>query len=227
MATQHQYHESYVEFFQRFADNSVDFIFMDPPYEVLTGHKIEKPVDKELVFKEAYRVLKPSGFIVFTGQEPTILNWHIEARKLFKYSDKIIWSKRIITSPYLRLQRTYEEVCIYYKHAGKQPDYYEKHERYEDLKEGALHLGLYELSTIRTTLSDLQHRLNDPSYNDIYNSGAPMVGEPASENDKWINKKYYSGRNPHINKDKEMFGKNNDAYYVDNYGRAEKNRKKH
>lgn len=191
---QHQTCMDCLVFYATKPNDYYDFQFFDPPYGVLTGHKIETVINIAAVFAEVMRTSKPNSFIAFTGQEPTIGAWVDGARAAgFRYSNKIIWAKRIITSPYLELQRTFEEIYIFYKPEAdaKVPKYYDALERYEDLKTSALHLGIYELSTINCTLADLQHRLNDPEYDAMYYSGMPtsngaMTGHT---NDVWHQKK--------------------------------------
>jgi site-specific DNA-methyltransferase (adenine-specific) len=152
-------------------DKSIDFITIDPPYNILTGHKIETKIDIPKLFLEFKRVLKDNAFISFFGQMPTVIDWINECNKHFFYSDHIVWAKRIITSTYLPLQRTHESIYIY--KTSKSCKYYETEERYEDLKTPALHLGLYELASIKSIISDLQRRLNDRKYDDLYFSGLP------------------------------------------------------
>jgi site-specific DNA-methyltransferase (adenine-specific) len=157
------------------ADGSVDAVIIDPPYtdgktDALPNHKIQTKIDIDLIMREAYRILKPDGFFVFFGQMPTVLSWLNSATNVFRYKEHITWCKRNITSPYLDIQRNKEEIFIYCK--GK-PKYHETQAKYEDLKTPALHLGIYELSTIKTTISDLQRRCIDNAYNMKYFSGVP------------------------------------------------------
>lgn len=188
-------------FTAKIADGSVDAVIIDPPYtdgktDALPNHKIQTKIDIGLVMREAYRILKPNGFFVFFGQMPTVLTWLNEATAVFRYKEHITWCKRNVTSPYLPIQRNKEEIFIYTK--GK-PAYHETQERYEDLKTPALHLGLYELQTVKTTISDLQRRCNDAAYNAKYYSGVPT--SRGDHNDKTL--RYTSAERP--KDDKESF----------------------
>lgn len=181
------YHKDCFDFLLSLENESVNHAIIDPPYGVLTGHKIEREIDIKNLMFEIHRVLKADAFLCFFGQMPTIVEWCNEANVYFKFSDHISWAKRNITSPYLPVQRSHEEIMIYKK---GNPKYVNTSEKYEDLKTPALHLGLYELSTIKTTISDLQRRLNEPEYNEKYYAG----GETAHgrSNDEYYTKKYTS-----------------------------------
>ena len=181
----------YLAALRKIPDGSIDAVVIDPPYtdgktDALPNHKIQTKVDIDLVFIEANRVLKDDGFICFFGIMPTVLAWLNAAAARFKFREHITWSKRAVTSPYLDIQRTKEELFIYAK--GK-PKYHETMERYEDLKVPALHLGYAELSSIKTVISDLQRRNNDAAYNMKYYSDIPM-GE-GDHNDKTLR---YTGK---------------------------------
>ena len=166
-------HRPYQNASAHIASESVDLVLIDPPYtdgvtDALPNHKIQTKFDINHVISEACRILKPDGFFVFFGQMPTVLAWLNSATGVFRYKEHITWVKRMITSPYLPLQRSKEEIFIYTK--GK-PKYYETQARYEDLKTPALDVGIYEMSTMKTTISDLQRRVKDNAYNMIYFQG--------------------------------------------------------
>ena len=166
-------HRPYQNASAHIASGSVDLVLIDPPYtdgvtDALPNHKIQTKFDINHVMSESYRILKPDGFFVFFGQMPTVLAWLNSATAVFRYKEHITWVKRMITSPYLPLQRSKEEIFIYTK--GK-PKYYETQARYEDLKTPALDVGIYEMSTMKTTISDLQRRVKDNAYNMIYFQG--------------------------------------------------------
>jgi len=176
----------YLAALRKIPDGSIDAVVIDPPYtdgktDALPNHKIQTKVDIDLVFIEAYRVLKDDGFICFFGIMPTVLAWLNAAAARFKFREHITWSKRAVTSPYLDIQRTKEELFIYAK--GK-PRYHETMERYEDLKVPTLHLGYAELSSIKTVISDLQRRNNAAAYNMKYYSDIPM--QKGDHNDKTL-----------------------------------------
>lgn len=178
----------------KIADGSIQAVVIDPPYtdgntDALPNHKIQTQIDINLIVREAYRVLQNDGFFVFFGQMPTAMAWLNAAFAVFKYREHITWAKRVLTSPYLDIQRCKEDIYIFAK--GK-PKYHEKQEKYEDLKTPAMHLGVYELSTFNTTISDLQRRCKDNAYNLLYFQGlnlplnggvTPCCGKKVVDND--------------------------------------------
>ena len=50
-------------------DNSIDFIYTDPPFAT-TKAKWDKPLKWEELFKEMWRVLKPDGIICLYSAMP-------------------------------------------------------------------------------------------------------------------------------------------------------------
>ena len=178
----------YLKLMESIPDSSIDFAFFDPPYGVLTGHKIEQKINISALFSHLDRVVKKGGFVAFFGQMPTLINWCVEANKYFIFHEHISWVKRNITSPYLDIQRSHESMMIYKK--SNEAKYYETSEKYEDLKTPAMWMGLYELSTYMTTISDLQRRLHDRKYDDLYFSGLPTSNGAESSNDAYYKKKY-------------------------------------
>lgn len=171
---------------------TVDAVIIDPPYtdgktDALPNHKIQTKISISHIMQEVHRILKPEGFFVFFGQMPTVVEWLVEAQKVFKYREHITWCKRNITSPYLAIQRSKEDIFIYAK--GK-PPYYETQEKYEDLKVPGIHLGLYELTTYQQRIDNLQRRVKDNAYNMLYfqginvdNSLVPMPTDAPNEED--------------------------------------------
>ena len=93
-------------------DASVDAVITDPPYGVLQ-HKIETGVTIPELLAELKRVVKPNGFIVYFGQQPTLTDWNYHANQLFKYKSEVIWYKRNATSFLNDMCRVYENIMIY------------------------------------------------------------------------------------------------------------------
>jgi site-specific DNA-methyltransferase (adenine-specific) len=98
--------------FSTLADGSVDAIITDPPYGVLTGHKIETNVDIPRLAKECFRVLKPDSPMVFFGLMPKSLNWLNEFIRLFNFRSEVIWCKRQSASFMLPIPRIHESIYI-------------------------------------------------------------------------------------------------------------------
>lgn len=47
-------------------DESIDCVIIDPPYNLLK-HKLDRAFDRELIYKELYRVLKNNSFLAVFG----------------------------------------------------------------------------------------------------------------------------------------------------------------
>jgi len=74
--------QRYEDYIKTIADNSVDFVYIDPPYvkkdgtgEVLKGHKIQTKINLDNVNEQAFRVLKDNSFYAINGQMPSIIDW--------------------------------------------------------------------------------------------------------------------------------------------------------
>lgn len=81
-----------------------------------------------------------------------------------------------------------------------------------------MHLGIYELSTYKTTISDLQRRLTDRKYDELYYSGLPTANgsQNGKNNDNDLEKmlkeqkpKYETNNKRNDSKHQEMFAKKN------------------
>ena len=105
--------------FNHLADNSIDAIITDPPYDLKWKHKIETRVCFKLFVENAYRVLKPNGFLIYFGQEPSMSYWNVCAGELFNYLSEIIWYKRGNSSPFHFPLRVHEKIMIFTKGRGK------------------------------------------------------------------------------------------------------------
>jgi site-specific DNA-methyltransferase (adenine-specific) len=98
--------------FSTLADNCIDAIITDPPYGVLTGHKIETNVDIPRLASECFRVLKPDSPMVFFGLMPKSLVWLNEFTRLFNFRSEVIWCKRQSASFMLPIPRIHESIYI-------------------------------------------------------------------------------------------------------------------
>lgn len=72
-------------------DESVDLILTDPPYGVTANEGIDELVSPELFWKEARRILKPTGTAVIFGVIPFLCDFSSPARDLLKYD--VVWKK--------------------------------------------------------------------------------------------------------------------------------------
>ena len=97
-------------------DNSIDFIYTDPPFAT-TKAKWDKPLKWEELFKEMWRVLKPNGIICLYSAMPFTYELYKYETPKYHYS----WKKNITTNFFnskLQPLRCMEEISIYYKKMG-------------------------------------------------------------------------------------------------------------
>lgn len=100
--------------------NSVRMIFIDPPFST-TRAKWDTPIDLEIFWKEAWRILLDDGIVVAKAQPPFNITLGSSQLKYFKY--EWIWEKTSATgglnckkSP----MKASENLMVFYK---KQPIY--------------------------------------------------------------------------------------------------------
>ncbi len=97
-------------------DNSIDFIYTNPPYATTT-QKWDKPLKWDILFPEMWRVLKPDGIIALHSAMPF-------SYELYKYETpkyNYIWRKNNPTGFFHAKHqplRDIEEINIYYKKRG-------------------------------------------------------------------------------------------------------------
>lgn len=113
-------------------DESVDCIVTDPPYKYLKNQKLEVDFDEALLFRQAYRVLKPGGFIVLFGRGASFYRWNTILADLgFSFKEEIVWNKRRTTSPATPIGRVHETISLSVKGKGKvnrvKVDYFERY----------------------------------------------------------------------------------------------------
>ena len=104
------------EVIKSFDDNSIDFIYTDPPFAT-TQASWDKPLRWEELFKEMWRVLKPDGIICLYSAIPFTYELYKYEKPKYNYS----WCKNNKTgffhAKYQPL-RQMEEINIYYKKRG-------------------------------------------------------------------------------------------------------------
>ena len=97
-------------------DDSIDFIYTDPPFSI-TEAKWDTPLKWDELFKEMWRVLKPTGIIVLYASMPFTYELLKYETPKYHYS----WCKNNKTgffqAKYQPL-RQMEEIFIYYKKRG-------------------------------------------------------------------------------------------------------------
>src|SRR5574344_1330605 len=154
----------------RIADDSVDCILTDPPYQYLK-HKLDIPFDEEVVFSHFKRILKPTGLVVMFGRGTAFYRWNTMLADLgFEFKEEVIWNKRRNSSPLTRMSRVHETISIFAKQDGiinkvKVP--------YLETKRHDLDSIIADVKRMRTILSnqkDLMAVEKFLSGGDIYNS---------------------------------------------------------
>jgi len=97
-------------------DNSIDFIYTDPPFGT-TKASWDKPLRWEELFKEMWRVLKPDGVIALYSSIPFTYELLQYEKPKYHYSWKKNNSTGFFQAKYQPL-RNIEEIFIYYKKSG-------------------------------------------------------------------------------------------------------------
>jgi DNA modification methylase len=97
-------------------DNSIDFIYTDPPFAT-TQAKWDKPLKWKELFKEMWRVLKPTGVICLYASIPFTYELLKYETPKYNYSWKKNNSTGFFQAKYQPL-RSMEEIFIYYKKRG-------------------------------------------------------------------------------------------------------------
>lgn len=112
--------DAFVEM-SKLPNDSVDFIFTDPPYNMTAVNCDQESINLEEMFSEFNRIIKPNGAMAIFAAEPFNVDLINAARKIYRYS--WIWEKSNATG-HLRAKkqplRAHEMICVFYK---KQPLY--------------------------------------------------------------------------------------------------------
>jgi DNA modification methylase len=135
-------------------DKSIDLVLTDPPYGINLD-KWDSGIDINEFTKETNRVIKETGFYVFFGQMPTIIEWINGANKYFKFKDHIVWIKRTCTPSY-RLSRGHEEILIYSKNGMK---FYKNKGKYEDVRVPGVIFDTASIEGIKRYISSLWRKI--------------------------------------------------------------------
>lgn len=100
-----------IEFMQDMVNQGkkVDCIITDPPYLYL-DHKLDRQFNEELFFELAGKI---TDKLVFFGRGDSFYKWNLLAKEQgFEFKEEIIWNKRQITSPFLKLARIHETISV-------------------------------------------------------------------------------------------------------------------
>lgn len=96
-------------------DESIDCVIIDPPYNLLK-HKLDRAFDRELIYKELYRVLKNNSFLAVFGSGLQLCKDIVMLNKIgFQVKENIVWVKENISNPMSNLPRRHELVYILVK----------------------------------------------------------------------------------------------------------------
>jgi len=101
---------------KQLADDSIDFIYTDPPFSI-TEAKWDTPLQWEELFKEMWRVLKPTGIIVLYASMPFTYELLKYEKPKYHYSWKKNNSTGFFQAKFAPL-RVMEEIFVYYKKRG-------------------------------------------------------------------------------------------------------------
>jgi site-specific DNA-methyltransferase (adenine-specific) len=97
-------------------DNTIDFIYTDPPFNI-TQASWDKPLRWKELFPEMWRVLKPEGIICLYASLPFTYELLQYEKPKYHYN----WKKNITTNFFHAKKqplRQMEEIFIYYKKVG-------------------------------------------------------------------------------------------------------------
>lgn len=100
-----------IEFMQDMVNQGkkVDCIITDPPYLYL-DHKLDRQFNEELFFELSGKI---TDKLVFFGRGDSFYKWNLLAKEQgFEFKEEIIWNKRQITSPFLKLARIHETISV-------------------------------------------------------------------------------------------------------------------
>jgi len=115
-----EYNDTLENIMPTLESNSVRMIFIDAPFST-TQAKWDTPIDLELFWQEAWRILKDNGVVVAKAQPPFNITLGISQLKHFKY--EWIWEKTSATGMYncdIAPLKASENLMVFYK---KQPVY--------------------------------------------------------------------------------------------------------
>lgn len=93
-------------------DESIDCVIIDPPYNLLK-HKLDRAFNRELIYKEFYRVLKNNSFLVVFGSGLQLCKDIVMLNKIgFQVKEEVIWVKERSSSFLINLPRRHESFYI-------------------------------------------------------------------------------------------------------------------
>ena len=103
------------ELIKTVADNSIDFVYFDPPYGI-TSCSWDISLEWEILWPQIWRVLKGNGAVAIHSSQPFTPDLINSQRKHFKYW--WVWHKNKVTgflNAHHQPLRNTEEICLFYK----------------------------------------------------------------------------------------------------------------
>jgi len=107
------YNEDCLKTMSRIEDGSVDLILQDPPYGT-TDNEWDNVPDFDVMWKEWKRIIKPSGAIIMTANQPFTTDLIMSNRKDFRYC--LVWDKMRTSASQLcniRPLPCYEDIVLF------------------------------------------------------------------------------------------------------------------
>ena len=173
-----------LELMKDMPDKSVDCIITDPPYGIGLD-KWDIKIDIETFFQECYRVMTDKSFIAFFGQEPTLFDWNMQARKFFKYREEIVWVKR--TSNFCAgLHKMHETIMIYKK---GNPVFLNCKGKYTDIKVEGIYFDIMTIEAYKRKIGFLMQKIRGDKNNIKYKKGNNAHDKRYNSLDKSIENK--------------------------------------
>lgn len=94
-------------------DESIDAVIIDPPYNILKNHKLDRKFKRVFVFNQLYRVLKKNSLMVIFGIGSQLCRDIVMLEDIgFKCKEEVIWVKQNSSNPMNNLLRRHESFYI-------------------------------------------------------------------------------------------------------------------
>ena len=160
------YNCDYRIFLNSLQDESVILSCFDPPYNTIK-HEIETGIDTDELFFLLEKKMAVNSFVVFFCQMPSMIDFCTSAAKYFKFQDHIVWAKRSLSSPYLQLVRTHEDIMIYRKGSKK---FVETKGKYDDIKTNQITTSMIQVHSLQRQMQELRARSKGKVFKRVFNS---------------------------------------------------------
>lgn len=106
-------HADCLEVMRSLPDNCIDLVCTDPPYGYIK-HRLDAPFDVDEFFRQAARILKPTGGLIYFGRGVQMARWACLCDDLgLIHKEDIVWHKRNTSSPCHPLGRNHESAYLF------------------------------------------------------------------------------------------------------------------